>query len=233
MDWIGFDWIGLDWIGLDWIGLDWIGFDRIVGRALTSGAQTLSFLVEAVQGPCADNQRVLADARVLDVCARLLGWSHVSLADRGITDEDPVVAGIRGKVATLLRALLEGPPDTVMAARVTGAIDFELLRSRVARLYRGSALRGGGSVQGRDGGGCAAPVCGPMCAPRATDAYPSAASAARRGSWATPCAARGARRTIGWARCSAPARSPSWTYTRCRLPRSRAGRCESASTSGS
>lgn len=89
------------------------------------GNQLVETIVEAIQGPCKENQRTLVNAKILDTCRELvnmlskrenlepLGFVPKDLEIASEDDEDvlEVLDEFISKIATMLVSLLEGEQD--------------------------------------------------------------------------------------------------------------------------
>jgi hypothetical protein len=119
----------------------------------------LEALIEAVQGPMATNQRIVAAEKGIDAAARITMWTNPEIEARGIAKDSPAFAAARDASVRLLRAVIEGPPNASVHGQMAKALDYGLLRSRLARLYKAAVQRysrgggggGGGIVAYGDG----------------------------------------------------------------------------------
>jgi hypothetical protein len=74
-------------------------------------------------------------------------WTTGSIEARGIDKDSPVLAATRGKIATLLRAVLEGSSDAPVFAHVADSLDFGVLRARLVHLYKAAVRSQRGTRQ--------------------------------------------------------------------------------------
>lgn len=96
---------------------------------------TLEFLIEAMQGPCYANQRVVADGKGIDAAVRLLAWTAQELAQRNLHGPCKLYEEVRESALELLRAVLEGRGNEAVQERMAEALNFSRVRAIVLQAY--------------------------------------------------------------------------------------------------
>jgi hypothetical protein len=93
--------------------------------------RVLSFLIESVQGPCPENQELLAKSVVADICSYIIGFKispKVSVVDR---------KALKGLAAKTLWSLLEGRgEDLVVQALLAQKLEATALRARLVTIHK-------------------------------------------------------------------------------------------------
>ena len=108
--------------------LDWF--------ALWQVAWILDFLVEAVQGPCSENQVLLAQGEMIDACKLIIGSSFSA---RRLKQHEIKV--LKSKAMKALVSLLEGRSrgDRSVHDMLADKMETSLLRVRLVAIYKVSA----------------------------------------------------------------------------------------------
>ena len=100
---------------------------------------SLTTRFRVLAGPCASAQRSLMKSKVLDVCSAIMA-DHFADAfpdDHAMSDEpNPLIMDAKEKTVCLLLSLLEGVNDKVVINRFGDTLDFEVLKARMAHVYR-------------------------------------------------------------------------------------------------
>lgn len=81
----------------------------------------------------------------METCARIMLWAGSSLEARGINKDCVELAATRGKIITLLRAVLEGHRDLPTFEHLASVLDFGVLRARLVHLYKAAVRSQHGS----------------------------------------------------------------------------------------
>ena len=106
---------------------------------LPIGLQLLDTLVEMVQGPCRENQRLLSQPKSLENCRDILQAlrdpKDVKL--RGFADTShPGISALKFKAASLLLSLLEGGADAEIIKHIAESLDFEACKMRILEVFK-------------------------------------------------------------------------------------------------
>jgi len=125
--------------------------------SLPIGLQLLDTLVEMVQGPCRENQRLLAQPKSIENCRDIL----LALRDpsdcalRGFGEDSHAgISALKFKAVSLLLSLLEGELDPEITRHIAESLDFETCKARMAEVFkeflREMGMEGGlGALEGR------------------------------------------------------------------------------------
>lgn len=120
--------------------------------SLPIGLQLLDTLVETVQGPCRENQRLLAQPKSIENCRDVL----LALRDpsdramRGFSENSHAgISALKFKAVSLLLSLLEGELDPEITKHIAESLDFETCKARMAEVFQ-EFLREMGLEEGQD-----------------------------------------------------------------------------------
>ena len=95
--------------------------------------QALDFLVEALQGPCSENQTYLGEAGVItEICKRILTTKIFKPGH----NQSLTVALVRAAVCALFNAMMEGPELPVVKNAISEKCDLELFKSFAMEIYK-------------------------------------------------------------------------------------------------
>ena len=106
--------------------------------AIEFGEQLLEFLIEAVQGPCEINQKVLVEAKIIDFCMDFaMKYNEpANLEPRGFNltaQED--ASDVITKALKLLNALIEGGTNTDIIEEMNNHLDLDFLIRKLTADY--------------------------------------------------------------------------------------------------
>lgn len=96
------------------------------------GNQIIECLIELIQGPCRQNQRVLVDTKAIDCCRDLLSQgmgNPQELELKGfIGKRENLLDDLKMSSVKMLLSILEGPVDEEISSRVSASLgDFEIV----------------------------------------------------------------------------------------------------------
>ena len=113
------------------------------GASIKIGIHLLQFLIEAVLGPCRENQKAIINYKIIDSCKDLLneiGTDHPDLLRaKGFFESNPdsmrPVNQLFKCVVDLLQSLLEGNFDLELMREMGAKIEFASVMGRVKDIY--------------------------------------------------------------------------------------------------
>ena len=120
---------------------------------LALGDQILEFLIEAVQGPCAENQKTLVLSKVINSCMdyatvfRKISEQH----RRGFNNDEQMedLAASINKALKLLYSLLEGNTDQSITSEMCTRIDFKYLIHKLSDDFASFCQRKGINLESK------------------------------------------------------------------------------------
>lgn len=120
----------------------WFGsFIRFANTdSLPFGDQLLEFLIEAVQGPCIDNQKTLVNSKIINFCMdyATIFNNNSEQKRRGFTSDEQLedIRNSVTKAMKLLYSLLEGNVDESIVEEMSHQIDFNFLMDKLANDFK-------------------------------------------------------------------------------------------------
>jgi hypothetical protein len=103
---------------------------RLTAGDAEDAIRVLNFLIEAVQGPCSQNQELLANSVLVDICSYIIGFP--------MNDKVPAVdrKELKGLGAQALLSLLEGRDDLVVVSQLAQKLDGNMIRRRMVVVHK-------------------------------------------------------------------------------------------------
>lgn len=99
----------------------------------------VDFLVECIQGPCKNNQKVQVQNKIIDTAREIIaGFEKESeLNHLGFESEEDIdsIGEFKGNVIQLLTSLLEGETDYEIIDTMTMSLDFQTMKNRMCMIF--------------------------------------------------------------------------------------------------